>query len=160
MTSYQHANAKLARLKAAFPQFKPTAEATKIFLEKMLKLDATRLDSAIEWLIENHKYKSGPTIAEVVSRAVPRGENLPQEPGDAEPTSARSGKAWIANPIAGLTYSTGNERSELWRTNFDKGQRNAQEHMDRMLSDRNLYECPCLTCRERHAPRAEIVTSL
>lgn len=47
-------------------------------------------------------------------------------------------------------------RDPAFQKDYDRGQRNAEEHMDRMLSDRNLIGCPCLTCRHgRRVPERQ-----
>lgn len=40
-------------------------------------------------------------------------------------------------------------RALLFKANFERGARNAQEHMKRMLSTRDLAGCPCLGCTGR-----------
>lgn len=63
--------------------------------------------------------------------------------GDGDSTYIPSQPEWTE------TRENSPARALLFKTNFERGARNAQEHMTRMLSTRDLAGCPCLGCTGR-----------
>lgn len=43
-------------------------------------------------------------------------------------------------------------KAALFQGNFDAGRKHAEEHMERMLSHRDMRGCPCLSCRRGGRP--------
>jgi hypothetical protein len=138
----------VARLMAAFPTFRMPRPTVDLWIQKLAHANDLDMRDAAEQFIE--RGTKFPTISDMLTRT----RDIASARTKAEDTKEHF---WI--DAGAPSNMTSEERRAVHAANFEKGRRNAQEHMDRMLSDRNLEDCPCLSCVQRRESRSTVGAS-